>query len=247
MILASRYPKYITECSCATLKSYYRVTRIISHYQALPGSHFPTTGPPPACTKWLRSKSSDALRPSAQTHSFCKSLLVALWRDAMAPKKGFVDPRVAFNRETRRSQHSVTRDVTLTQHLASSDAPRPSTREVNRTVATFAQRTSTKHARPLSKIYVPKPDLLAHRSMGPFPTHPTAVPFSEKRHASRPRTSHGKTLEQQRTATTNLSPMIRLTIRHGKAHVEVDRVAHKAWKRRLFASLGVGGYKNNVA
>lgn len=83
--------------------------------------------------------------------------------------------------------------------------------------------------------------------MGSFPAQPTAVPFSEKGHTSRPRTSHGKTLEQQCTATTTPSLMVRLAIRHGKAHVKVDRVAHKAWKRRLIARLGVGGYNNNVA
>lgn len=165
----------------------------------------------------------------------------------MAPEAGFIDPRFAFDREARQSRHCSTQAATLTQYLASSDAPRPCTHEVNRTVAMFAQRTFTMHACLLPKTYVPKPDRSAHRSMGSFPAQPTAVPFSEKGHASTPRTSHCKTLEQQRTATTTPSPMIRLTIRHGKAHVEVDRVAHKAWKRRLFASLGVGGYKTNVA
>lgn len=59
MSLASRYPKYIIDCSCATLKFYYRIKRIISHYQ---GSHSrDRTSQPPDHARLAQSGSDASL------------------------------------------------------------------------------------------------------------------------------------------------------------------------------------------
>lgn len=117
--------------------------------------------------------------------------------------------------------------------------------DVNRTVAALSQRMCRKYALPLTGTDVSK--LPADRLMGPLPALSTAVLLFQKGHASIAHASYDTVLGHYYTAITSHPPMIRLAFRDGVAHVEVDRDAHKAWKRRFNARLNAGGDNGDAA